>query len=235
MSWVAVAVGGGAIIGGTIQAIGANQAAKTQAAAGQAAIQEQAREFDINQKNLAPYMAEGQKGLTQLEADFGPGGAGSKPFNFDITTDPGYQFRLSQGTTSIENSAAARGMQLSSANLKDLVRFGQDYASGEYNQAFNRNLASTNQRFSELSAVAGMGQGATNTGVQAGTATAGSIANTMTGIGNATAAGQVGVANAIGGAIGGAGNAFLLSSILNQGKTPVSPVSGGALDMAGPG
>lgn len=235
MSWVAVAVGGGAILGGTIQAIGANQASKTQAAAGRAAIDEQAREFNINQANLQPFMDEGKKGLTQLETDFGPGGAGSKPFSFDITTDPGYQFRLDQGTQAIENSGAARGMQLSSATLKDLVRFGQDYASGEFNSAFSRDLATKQNLLSTDMARVGIGTGATNTSVAAGTSTAGSIANTMTGIGNAQAAGQVGVASAIGGGIQNAGNAFLLSSILNKQPGVSNPAAGGALDLTGQG
>lgn len=230
MAWVATAVAGGAVIGGIAQGIGASRAANTQAAAGREAIGEQAREFNVNQQNLAPFMAEGRAGLAQLDTDFGPGGVGSKPFNFDISQDPGYQFRLDQGTTSIENSAAAKGMQLSSANLKDLVKFGQDYASGEFNSAFSRDLATKQNMLSTDMARVGIGSGATNTSVAAGTATSGNIANTMTGIGNATAAGQVGVANAIGGAASGVGNAFLLSSILGQNKTQTNPVSSAALE-----
>lgn len=235
MSFVAAAVGGGAVVAGVAGAIGADRAAKTQAGATREAIDEQRREFDIGQANLKPFRDLAIPALGQLGAGLQPGGEFNKPFNFDITQDPGYQFRLSQGTTAIENSGAARGMQLSSANLKDLLRFGQDYASGEFNQAFNRDLATKNQRFSELTGVAGLGLGATTTGVQAGNQTAGSIGQSIIGAGNATAAGQVGVANAIGGAAGGVGNAFLLSSILGKQPTTTNPAAGGALDLTGQG
>lgn len=231
MSWLDVAVAGGAVAGGLIQSQGAKSAASTQAQGGQAAIAEMAREFDIAQQNLAPYLSEGKLGLAQLDADFGPGGAGSKPFNFDITTDPGYQFRLDQGNKQIESSAAAKGMQLSSANLKDLIQFGSDYASGEFNSAFTRDLATKQNLLSTDMARVGVGTGATNTSVGAGGANATNIGNTLTGIANAQAGGIVGSSNAIGGAVGGIGNAFLLSSVLGQNKQPsTSPSLGGALD-----
>lgn len=230
MSFVAAAIAGSAIVGGVAQGVGAAAAARTQAGATREAIGEQQREFDIGQANLAPFRTAGVGALNTLTAEMGPGGPLSKPFTFDPATDPGYNFRLSQGTQAIENSGAARGMQLSSATLKDLVRFGQDYASGEFQNAFNRDMATKNQRFSELSGVAGLGIGATQTGVQAGTQTANSIASNITAGGNATAAGQVGIANAIGGAAQGVGNAFLLSSILGKQPTTTNPAAAGALD-----
>src|SRR5712675_2718711 len=159
MSWVAVAVTGGAVVGGLIQSSGSKSAAGTQAQAGRDALAEQKREFDIGQANLAPYLAEGQLGLAQLEKDAGPGGALSKPFNFDISQDPGYQFRLGQGETAVENSAAAKGTQLSGATLKELVKFGSDYASGEFNAAFSRDLATKNQILSQDMARVGVGTG----------------------------------------------------------------------------
>ena len=215
MAWI---IAGGAIAGGLISAIGSSKAASKQASSGDAAIDEMRREFDINQAALAPYRAAGQTALNTLMSDLGPGGSLSKPFNFDITQDPGYQFRLDQGMKGVTNSAAASGMNLSGATLKELQKFGSDYASGEFNAAFSRDLATKNQTFSELTGVAGLGIGATQTGVSAGTATSANIGNTMTGIGNAQAAGIVGGANAIGGAVGNIGNTFLLSQILNQNK-----------------
>jgi hypothetical protein len=230
MSYVAAAVAGGSIAGGVIGAIGSNRAANTQAAAGRDAIAEQQREFNIIQQNLAPYLAEGQRGLAQLDTDFGPGGAGSKPFNFDISQDPGYQFRLDQGLKGVSNSASAAGTSLSGATLKELTQYGQQYASGEFNAAFGRDLATKQNLLQTDIARAGIGTSATSTSANVGTQTAGSIGNTITGIGNATAAGQVGVANAIGGGISGAGNSFLLSSILNRTNPNVAPSLGSALE-----
>jgi hypothetical protein len=54
------------------------------------------------------------------------------------SSDPGYQFRLNEGTKALERSAAARGMLFSGATGKGLTRYAQDYASNEYDKSFNR-------------------------------------------------------------------------------------------------
>lgn len=56
----------------------------------------------------------------------------------DFQEDPGYQYRLEQGNRGVENSAAAKGSQLSGATLKALGRFNQNEASNEYDKSFNR-------------------------------------------------------------------------------------------------
>ena len=53
-------------------------------------------------------------------------------------TDPGFQFRFKSGTDAINNSAAAKGMQLSGDTLRALTDYGQNAASQEYGNAFNR-------------------------------------------------------------------------------------------------
>lgn len=60
------------------------------------------------------------------------------PTEEDVFSDPGYQFRLKQGTGALEASAAARGNLNSGGTLQDLVKFGQDYGSQEYGKAFDR-------------------------------------------------------------------------------------------------
>lgn len=65
----------------------------------------------------------------------------TQPFNFDPASDPGYQFRLKQGTEALEGSAAARGGLFSGQTGKDLQQYGQDLASQEYQNAFARDLA----------------------------------------------------------------------------------------------
>jgi hypothetical protein len=230
--------------------LGANAAGKAsdaQVAASREAIAEQRRQFDIGQANLAPYRDVGTKGLYLLSDYLGlptpPGstvtpsgttGSLLKPFDFDITKDPGYQFRLGEGTKAIENSGAARGMQLSGATMKELLRYGSDYASGEFNAAFNRDLATKNQNYSALTGAAGIGIGATNTGVQAGQQTAAGIANTMTGIGNAQAAGAIGQANAIQGGVNNISQAYLLKQIMGQNQATAGVNSGVNLSGQGP-
>jgi hypothetical protein len=59
----------------------------------------------------------------------------------EFTESPGYQFRLSQGVQALERGAVARGRQLSGAQGKALTRFGQDYASNEYDNFLRRYYA----------------------------------------------------------------------------------------------
>lgn len=56
----------------------------------------------------------------------------------DYEADPGYAFRLAQGTKALENTAAARGNQLSGATLKAMSEYNQGQASQEYQNAYNR-------------------------------------------------------------------------------------------------
>jgi len=66
------------------------------------------------------------------------------------SNDPGYQFRMDEGTKALERSAAARGMLFSGATGKGLTRYAQDYASNEFDKSFNR-----------LGSISGTGQVAT--------------------------------------------------------------------------
>lgn len=52
--------------------------------------------------------------------------------------DPGYQFRLSEGTKALERGAAARTGVLSGAQSKALTGFGQDLGSEEYGNVVSR-------------------------------------------------------------------------------------------------
>lgn len=52
--------------------------------------------------------------------------------------DPGYAFRMSEGLKALDRTAAARGGLISGSALKAASRYGQDMASQEYQNAFNR-------------------------------------------------------------------------------------------------
>jgi hypothetical protein len=56
----------------------------------------------------------------------------------DFQQEPGYQFRQAEGQRAIESSAAARGSLLSGATQKALARYGQNLASQEYGNVYNR-------------------------------------------------------------------------------------------------
>ena len=86
------------------------------------------------QKALAqPYADAGQRALSKYEML-----AGGDFTLDDLYMDPGYQFGLNEGVRARDQSASARGMQLSGGQQKALTRYGQDYASTKFNEAFNR-------------------------------------------------------------------------------------------------
>jgi len=58
----------------------------------------------------------------------------------EVTQDPGYQFRMNQGQQALQQSAAARGVLNGGGTLKDVLQYGQDYASQEYGNVVNRDL-----------------------------------------------------------------------------------------------
>jgi hypothetical protein len=68
-----------------------------------------------------------------------------------IYTDPGYRFRVDEGTRALQQSAAAQGHLRTGGTLKDIVGYGQAAASQEYPNVFNRALTAytTNRQGSQ--------------------------------------------------------------------------------------
>ncbi len=97
-----------------------------------------------------PYQQAGLAGQNQLLNYLGVGGdqgaqgygqfatAEFTPEMFAAGQDPGYAFRMKEGLKAVDAQAAARGGLISGAALKASQRFGQDMASQEYQNAFNR-------------------------------------------------------------------------------------------------
>jgi hypothetical protein len=222
-----------------------------------------------------------------------------------LKDDPGYQFRLEQGTKGLASQYAGKGSFFSGAAMKGIDQYNQDYASGEYGNAFNRyqtqrgnnlqdyltnqntqqanrsnalqdyttnigtqqanranalqdyqtNLGTQQQNFQNqntayntglnqyslnranalqdyqtaydrfqtnranvinpLLSLSGAGQQATNQQSNAAQNFGAQSTAAITGAGNAIAAGQVGSANAIGGAFGSAANNFQQNQLMN--------------------
>ena len=166
---------------------------------------------------------------------------------------PGYQFRLQEGQDVLEHSAAARGNLLTGATAEALTRYGQDYASGEYSNVYNRalteyqqnyNIFQQNQanQFNRLASMSGMGQTAAGQLSSAGQFAAGNVGNILLGsaaqqgqsIQNAAAAratGYYGGANAWMNALqGGVGN---LSQLLMLQQQREQQQSGNFSDIGG--
>lgn len=130
------AIGGalGGLVEGNDQAAAARQAAQTANAGTQSAIDLQRRMYEEGVARQKPFLEMGTNALNRLNALNQPG-ANVAQF---LTMDPGYGFRLSEGQKALERSAAARGGLLSGATGKALTRFGQDYGSQEFTNAYNR-------------------------------------------------------------------------------------------------
>lgn len=103
---------------------------------------------------MRPYSQMGLQAQKQLSDNlvegFNPG---------DLTSDPGYQFRLQQGQDAQNKALNAMGMSQSGAAVKAAGDYSQGLASQEYSNAYDRWLAQNNQ----LSGVAGTGYNAAGT------------------------------------------------------------------------
>lgn len=170
-------IGGGLNIAGGIAGYkAAKEAGKTQSRAAEQAA-----------AGFRPYADLGDYAAGQLKGQLNKN-ALLRDFTFtgkDFKTDPGYQFRLSEGNKAIDRAAGARGGRYSGATLKNLQRFSQDLASNEYGNAYNRAFTQDQSnrinRYNFLAGPTQIGQGAT-----------GQVGNYVTNAGDARAAGQIG-------------------------------------------
>lgn len=143
-----------------------------------------------------------------------------KPFSAqDLSQwqDPGYTFRLNQGMGALQNSQAASSGLVNGNSLRDLINYGQDAASQEYTNAFNRYNVNQSNIYNRLSNIAGLGQTSTQTTAQTGTNLAGNIGSAQMAAGAANAAGAIGRANAWSGALNNAMGWYNLGNIMNGG------------------
>lgn len=124
----------------------------------------------------------------------------------DLQNEPGYKFALAEGNKAIENAARARGVSMSPMTVKELLRYGTDYAGTKYNDAFNRDMAQKNAKFGFLLGTGNAGQNAALSTSNTGMNTANTIGQLMTGGANARGAATIAGGNAIGGAISNIGN-----------------------------
>lgn len=196
---VAAAVIGAGVAGAAGSAYASKQsskAAKTQAESADRASEIQQENFEQTRKDLMPYKQAGDTSLSQLMGQMTPGGYFNQTYKGqDIYNDPSYRFRLQQGQDAIQSSAAAQGGLLSGATLKALQNYGQESASQEFSNAYNRFNADQTNRYNRLSNLVGIGQNAAAQVGNAGAQTSQAIANNTMAGANALAAGQVASAN----------------------------------------
>lgn len=190
MVWNVIIPAAAALIGGRQSAKAAQSAADTSAAASDRAAELQREMFERNIELNKPFREAGVAALNKLVPLTEYKDFGMQQFQ----ADPGYGFRMSEGMKALEGSAAARGGLLSGNALRGIQRFGQDLASQEFQNAFNRYGIERERRLAPLQSLAGVGQTTSQQLGQAGTG----FANTMGNIGmnQANVAGQAGMSRA---------------------------------------
>lgn len=134
----------------------------------------------------------------------------------DFQQDPGYAFRMSEGLKALDRQAAARGGLISGAALKGAQRFGQNEASQEYMNAFNRYQTNRSNQLQPMESLMRTSQTSANTlGTAAGNYAQGAGEAYM-GAGNARASGYIGGANALTGALNQGLNMYGDQQYLNR-------------------
>ena len=217
--------GGAALLGGALASNAQGKAAQAQqqSASDQLALQKQM--FDKQVELQAPFRQAGLTGQNRLMDVLGLSGNtqaqgyGSANQNFtpsDLTTDPSYQFRLSEGLKALDAQAAARGGLISGNALRGAENYGQNAASQEYQNAYNRYQTNRANLLNPLQSLAGQAQSSANT---LGTA-AQNYASTGTGSmqygGNAAASGYLGQANSWNSALNNVGSSYNNYAMMNN-------------------
>ena len=120
----------------------------------------------------------------------------------DFEQDPGYSFRMSEGLKALDRQAAARGGLISGGALKASQRYGQDLASQEYMNAFNRYQTNRANQLQPLESLMGRSQTAAQLLGTAGQNYASGAGQALQNVGMAKGSAYVGGANALLNAIG---------------------------------
>ena len=154
MSWVVTAIVGSTIVSAGVGMYASSKASSAQESAAQSAaassdksLQAQLEMFYQQREDLEPWRDAGTKSVNKLleMQETGPG---------EFEASPGYQFRLEEGQKALERSAAAKGTLLSGGTLKAATRYGQDYATNDYDNFLRRYY----NRLTPYQSLAGVGQ-----------------------------------------------------------------------------
>jgi hypothetical protein len=237
---IETAIIGSALIGGGMASRASKKASRAQQQSADQATQLQREMFERQVQLNEPFREAGITGQNELMRMLGLGGDpnsagyGSLGRNYtmaDLEMDPGYGFRLSEGMKALDRTAAARGGMMSGAALKAAGRYGQDMASQEYLNAFNRAQALKSERLGVLGSLYGAGQTAAQQVSNAAGQYGVNAGNMMMESGRARASGYIGSANAITNALG---QAALGYGMFGGGARPAMGANTMAVNYQGP-
>lgn len=120
----------------------------------------------VARADYQPYVDAGKSASTALMQQMGlygdsstPGyGSLSKRFSAaDFQKDPGYDFRLGEGNKALSRQLAASGKYMTPEAAKALTEYNQNYASDEFNNAYNRYTNDSSNIYSRLFGLSGQG------------------------------------------------------------------------------
>jgi len=179
----------------------ARDAAQTQAEAYGMGIDEQRRQFDISQENMAPWLEAGTGALGMQQDFLGLSGQEAQQSAYDnYTMSPGQEFLRARGEKAITRNAAAIGGLGGGGVRSALQQQGIGFAAQDFGNHYNR-----------LAGMSGTGQTAASNLGQLGSNTASNISNLMGQQGNARASGILGSAQS---GIQGTNNLIGLGSMI---------------------
>jgi hypothetical protein len=239
MSWVAVAIGGAAVIGGVVSSSNASKAASAQTNAANQADATQLQMYNQTRQDQTPWRLAGGNAVNALSSYYGlpttdangnpvaaDPNAGAKD-NALIQSLPGYQFNLSQGNQAVQRDLAAKGLLGSGAAGKALTQYGQGYAQNAANSYLNG-----------LQSIAGLGQTSAQATGAAGMNAANQIGSNQIYAGNAQASGYANQSNAISSGLSGLSGIYSNYAIQQGGQyaSPyASPYAGAGYSNISPG
>ena len=199
-----VAAVGGSLVSGYLGSESAEDAAYAQSQASTNATAEQRRQFNLMRSDTAPYREAGSAAIGRLGGLYGLPGYDSASPESILSQTPGYQFRLSEGNKALDRFQSA-GRITGGRALKEAMRYGQDYASGEYGNYLQG-----------LFNLTGQGSSSVNTATQAGQNAASNIGQYNLAAGQGQAAGAIGGASAWNNAIQGGLQNYMTLSMYND-------------------
>lgn len=162
MTWVATAIVGGSLVTGYTGSQAAGEQSKSSERASKRSIEEQRRQFDLQRGDTAPYREAGVNALRTLEGELQRPGddlpeysyGGVQPeftdrgrFQFDLESDPGYQFARDEGIRATSREMAGGGKYNSGNRMAAIADRVTGIASQYADQAFRRQLATSGENY----------------------------------------------------------------------------------------
>lgn len=203
MPWMSFAASAGSSLLGSL---GSRSAKRRQQEAADAAIRLKGQKYEEGKQYQQPWLNAGTDALSQLQQRLPDLTAGYDPAK--LLTEPGYQFGLSEGQRTLEQSLAASGMTSSGAALKRAARYGTDYATTKLDEAFTRDRQTRLDAIGVLQNLAGGGQRTAENLSREGNSYADSVAGDIMGKANAGAANDIAQGNIWGNLLNQGASAF---------------------------